>query len=83
MQTMSINSVYVPILLYELKYFLVSCLDIGIRTGHHSDEEVEKDNDVDETVRAEHEESPKPRERLDAGELKVEEVHQSKGCPEQ
>ena len=50
---------------------------------HHSDEEVEEDDDVDEGVAAEHEEAEEARELLDAGQLEVLQVDQPEHRPEQ
>ena len=50
---------------------------------HHGDEQVEQDDDVDDGEGAEHDQAPEPRELLDAGELKVVQVDQTEGGPEQ
>ena len=50
---------------------------------HHGDEEVEQDDDVDDGEGAEHDEAPEPRELLDARQLKVVEVDEAKGGPEE
>ena len=50
---------------------------------HHGDEQVEQDDDVDDGERAEHDQAPEPRELLDPGELKVVQVDQAEGGPEQ
>ena len=50
---------------------------------HHGDEQVEQDDDVDDGERAEHDQAPEPRELLDPGELKVVQVDQTEGGPEQ
>ena len=50
---------------------------------HHGDEKVEQDDDVDDGERAEHDQAPEPRELLDPGELKVVQVDQTEGGPEQ
>ena len=50
---------------------------------HHGDEQIEQDNDVDDGEGAKHDEAPEPGELLDPGELKVVQVNQAKGRPEQ
>ena len=50
---------------------------------HHGDEEIEKDDDVDQWKATEHDETPEPRELLDSTQLKVVQIYQTKGGPEQ
>lgn len=42
-----------------------------IRIAHHSDEQVEKHHDVDDTVRSKHEQAPEARVALDTRELEI------------
>ena len=50
---------------------------------HHGDQEIEKDDDVDDGEAAEHDEAPEPGELLDPCELKVVQVYQTERRPEQ
>ena len=50
---------------------------------HHGDEEVEEHDNVDDGEGAEHDEAPEPCELLDAGQLKVVQIYQAEGRPEQ
>ena len=50
---------------------------------HHCDEEVEKNDNVDHGEASKHNEGPESRELLDAGQLEVVKVDQSKCRPEQ
>ena len=50
---------------------------------HHGNEEVEERNNVDDGEGAKHDEAPEPRELLDPGQLKVVEIYQAEGRPEQ
>ena len=50
---------------------------------HHGNEEVEKDNDVDDREGPEHEEAEEPGELFDAGQLKVVQIDQPKNGPKQ
>ena len=50
---------------------------------HHGDEQVEQDDDVDDGEGAEHDEAPEPGELLDPRQLKVVQIDQAKGRPEQ
>ena len=50
---------------------------------HHGNQEIEKDDDVDQREAAEHDESPEPGELLDPTELEVVQIYQTKSCPEQ
>ena len=50
---------------------------------HHSNEQVEQDNDVDHGKRSEHEQSEKPGEFFDARQLEIVQVNQAKNSPEQ
>ena len=50
---------------------------------HHGNQEIEKDDDVDQREAAEHDESPEPGELLDPTELEVVQIYQAKSCPEQ
>ena len=50
---------------------------------HHGNEEVEKHDNVDDGEGAKHDEAPEPRELLDPGQLKVVEIYQAEGRPEQ
>ena len=55
----------------QLKLIRLLFLKSLVGVVHHSDEEVEEDDDVDEGVAAEHEEAEEARELLDAGQLEV------------
>ena len=50
---------------------------------HHRDEKVEQDDDVDYGKCAEHYEAPESREFLNSRKLKIIQVYQTKGSPEQ
>ena len=50
---------------------------------HHGDEEIEKDDDVDQWEATEHDETPEPRELLDSTQLKVIQIYQTKSSPKQ
>lgn len=50
---------------------------------HHSDQEIQKDDDVDDRVSAEHQHTPEPGEYLDAIQLEALEVHQAENRPEE
>ena len=50
---------------------------------HHGDEEVEQDGDVDGGVAAKHEHAPEAGERLEACQLEVVQVDETKNGPEQ
>ena len=50
---------------------------------HHGDEEIEKDVDVDNREASKHDQTPESRELLDACQLKVVQIYQTKGGPEQ
>ena len=50
---------------------------------HHCDQKIEKHDDVDQWEAAEHDETPKPSELLDSTQLKVVQIYQTKGGPEQ
>ena len=50
---------------------------------HHGDQEIEKDDDVDQREAAEHDETPEPGELLDSTELKVVQIYETKSCPKQ
>ena len=50
---------------------------------HHGDQQVEQHDDVDDGEGAEHDEAPEPGELLDAGQLKVVQINQTKYGPEQ
>ena len=50
---------------------------------HHCNEEIEQDNDVNEGETAEHDETPEPREFLDATQFKIVQVYETKCCPKQ
>ena len=50
---------------------------------HHGNEQVEKDDDVDDGEASEHDEAPEPGELLDSSQLKVVQVYQAECCPEQ
>ena len=50
---------------------------------HHGDQEIEEDDDVDDGEAAEHDQTPEPGELLDACQLKVVQIYQTKGGPEQ
>ena len=54
-----------------------------VRVIHHRNQQVEKDYDVDDGEGSKHDESPEPRELLDASELKVVEINQAEGRPKQ
>lgn len=53
-----------------------------IRIGHHSDEHVKKYNYVDDRIRPEHEESPKPGESFNSCQFKIGQVNKTKASPE-
>lgn len=53
-----------------------------VRVGHHGDEEVQQNDDIDDVVGAEHEHTPEPRERLNSSQFEVDQVHQPEGSPE-
>lgn len=40
-----------------------------VRVGHHGNQHVQQDDDVDHRVRAEHQKTPEPRETFDAFQL--------------
>ena len=50
---------------------------------HHGNEQVEKDDDVDDGKAPEHDEPPEPGKLLDPGQLKVVQVYQTKSRPKQ
>ena len=50
---------------------------------HHGDEEIEKDDDVDNREASKHDQTPEPRELLDACQLKVVQIYQTKSSPKQ
>jgi hypothetical protein len=50
---------------------------------HHGDQQVQQHHDVDHRVRAEHQHAPEAGEALDAGQLKVVQVHQAENGPEE
>ena len=50
---------------------------------HHGDQEIEKHDDVDNREASKHDQSPEPGELLDACQLKVVQIYQTKGGPEQ
>ena len=50
---------------------------------HHGDQEIEKDDDVDQREAAEHDETPEPGELLDPCQLKVVQIYETKSCPKQ
>lgn len=50
---------------------------------HHSDQQVEENDDVDDSIRAEHQHAPEPREDLDAVQLERVQVDQTERRPEQ
>ena len=50
---------------------------------HHSNQEIEKHDDVDDGEAAEHDETPEPGELLDPCQLKVVQIYQTKSSPEQ
>lgn len=54
-----------------------------IRIGHHGDEHVEQNNDVDHGVRTEQQQAPKPRETLDPGEIERRQIHETETGPEE
>lgn len=55
----------------------------GVGAGHHSDQEVEKDDNVDHRVRAEHEHGPEPRVLADASQFEVVQAHHAETSPEE
>ena len=50
---------------------------------HHGDQEIEKDDDVDQREAAEHDETPEPGELFDPCQLKVVQIYQTKSSPKQ
>ena len=50
---------------------------------HHGNQQVEKDDDIDQGEAPEHDEPPEPGELLDPSQLKVVQVYQTKRRPEQ
>lgn len=54
-----------------------------IRVGHHGDEHVEQNNDVDHGVRPKQQQAPKPRETLDPGEIERRQIHETETGPEE
>ena len=56
--------------------------DDVVGAGHHGDQQVDQHNDDDDGVATEHEQGPEPGELLDAGQLEVVQVDQSKHGPE-
>ena len=50
---------------------------------HHGDQEIEKDDDVDDREASKHDQTPEPGELLDPCQLKVVQIYQTKGGPEQ
>lgn len=50
---------------------------------HHGNQQIQQHDDVDDSVRAEHEHAPEAREDLDAVQLEGVKVHQSECCPEE
>lgn len=54
-----------------------------VRVGHHGNEHVQQYNDVNDGVRAEHEESPEPSETLDASEIERHQIYHAETRPEQ
>ena len=50
---------------------------------HHGNQEIEKDDNVDDGKAAEHDETPEPGELLDSCQLEVVQIYQAKGGPEQ
>ena len=50
---------------------------------HHGDQEIEKHDDVDNREASKHNQTPEPSEFLDSCQLKVVQIYQTKGGPEQ
>lgn len=54
-----------------------------IGVGHHSNEQIEEHDDVDDGVRTKHEQAPEPGVTLDAGQLEVLQANHAEGRPEE
>ena len=50
---------------------------------HHGNQEIEKDDDVDNREASKHDQSPEPGELLDSCQLEVVQIYQAKSGPEQ
>lgn len=50
---------------------------------HHGDQEIQKDDNVDDRVSTEHQHTPEPGEHLDAVQLEALEIHQAEHRPEE
>ena len=50
---------------------------------HHGDQKVQEHDNIDDRVRPEHQHSPEPGEALDASQLEVVQIDESKHSPEQ
>lgn len=55
----------------------------GIRIGHHSDEQVQHNGDVNDRVRSENDKRPKSRVRFHAGQVEGFEIHFAETRPKQ
>lgn len=53
-----------------------------VRVGHHGNQHVQQDDNVDHAVRAEHEQAPEAREALDAGQVERLQVDEAERSPE-
>ena len=54
-----------------------------IRTGHHGNQHVQQDDNVDNRIRSEHQKAPEARETLTAGQFKGLQIHQTEAGPKQ
>ena len=50
---------------------------------HHSNQEIEQDDDVDQWETPKHDETPESRELFDSCQLKIVQVYQAKSGPKQ
>lgn len=57
--------------------------DHRVGVGHHGDEQVQQDDDVDDTVGAEQKQTPEPGVGLDATEVEGVQTHHAETGPEQ
>lgn len=80
---MACTMISLEILIYNMTKSITTHTDAGIRVRHHSDQEVQEHNNVDDVVGAIHEETPEPRECFDARQFKIIQVHQTERGPEE
>lgn len=67
----------------ELPLDVRALRDDLVRVAHHGDQHVQQHDDVDDTVRAEHQHRPEAREALDALQLEGHQVDEAERRPEQ